>query len=126
MNEQELKLVLQEGENYFCITFKQSREYLKMAEAKDVRGELEKRWSEKWSGIGLTKRQIEILILIKENPKISRRELSEKLSINPSAVQKHLKKLKEKRVLRRIGPDRGGYWEVVGGKKNEQQSENWL
>jgi len=105
------------NENYFYITFKQSREYLKMAETKDVRGELEKRWSEKWSEIGLTKRQIEILILIKENPKISRRDLSEKLSINPSAVQKHLKKLKEKRVLRRIGPDRGGYWEVVEGEE---------
>jgi len=109
------------NENYFYITFKQSREYLKMAEARDVRGELEKRWSEKWSEkwseIGLTKRQIEILMLIKENPKISRRELSKILSINPSAVQKHLKKLKEKRVLRRIGPDRGGYWEVVEEKE---------
>jgi len=114
MDKKELNLILHEGEGY-KIEFKQSREYLKMAETKDVRGELEKRWSEKWSEIGLTKRQIGILMLIKENPKISRRELSEKLSINPSAVQKHLKKLKEKRVLRRIGPDRGGYWEVVGG-----------
>jgi HTH domain. len=52
---------------------------------------LEKKWSERWSEIGLTKRQIEILMLINENPKISRKQLSEKLNINPSVIQKHMK-----------------------------------
>jgi len=80
---------------------------------------LEKKWSERWSEIGLTKRQIEILMLINENPKISRKQLSEKLNINPSVIQKHMKKLKEKRALRRIGPDRGGYWEVLGMRDEE-------
>ncbi len=56
-----------------------------------------------------------ILQLIKENPVVSRKELSSKLKINESAVQKHLENLKKKGLLRRIGADRGGYWEVVGG-----------
>jgi ATP-dependent DNA helicase RecG len=52
---------------------------------------------------------------IKEKPTISRKELSAELKINESAVQKHLENLKKKGLLRRIGADRGGYWEVAGG-----------
>ncbi len=51
---------------------------------KVVRKGGQKRWSE------LNKRQAEILQLIKENQKITRKMLSEKLNINPSAVQKHI------------------------------------
>ena len=31
-------------------------------------------------------------------------------------VKKQLRKLKEEDVLRRIGPDRGGHWEICKGK----------
>ena len=55
----------------------------------------------------------EILELIKENPSIARKELSEKLNINPSAIQKHIQKMKEANIIRRVGADRGGYWEIV-------------
>jgi ATP-dependent DNA helicase RecG len=65
------------------------------------------------SGQIISKRQREILDIIKDNPTISREELSKTLSINPSAVQRHLNKLKEKGLLKRIGPDKGGHWEVV-------------
>jgi ATP-dependent DNA helicase RecG len=61
----------------------------------------------------LTKKQQQILEIIQDNPKMSRLELSKDLGINPSAVQKHIEKLKEKGLLRRIGPDKGGYWEVL-------------
>ena len=54
-----------------------------------------------------------ILQLIKEKPAVSRKELSVELKINESAVQKHLGNLKKKGLLRRIGADRGGHWEVV-------------
>ena len=67
----------------------------------------EKRWVE------LTERQEEILDLIEQNNKISRKQLSEILSINPSAIQKHISKLKQKGLIKRIGPDKGGYWEIV-------------
>ena len=67
----------------------------------------QKRWSE------LTERQEEILNLIEQNNKISRKQLSDILNINPSAIQKHINKLKQKGLLKRIGPDKGGYWEVI-------------
>lgn len=63
--------------------------------------------------ISLTKRQKEVITLIDDNPKITRKELAEKFQINESAVQKHIVNLKEKNVIKRIGGDRGGYWKVT-------------
>ena len=39
--------------------------------------------------------------------------LSEELGINPSVIQKHINKLKQKGLLKRIGPAKGGYWEII-------------
>ena len=64
-------------------------------------------------GQKLTQKQMEILSIIKQNPHITKPELSEKLGINPSAVDKHIKALRDKEVLNRIGPDKGGYWNVT-------------
>ena len=50
--------------------------------------------------------------LIKTNPYITRDELSKVLGISPSAIQKHIDKLKEVRI-RRIGGDFGGHWEII-------------
>jgi len=59
------------------------------------------------------KRWSEVLNLIQENPPISRKELAEKLSINPSAVQKHIQKLKTEGFIKRFDGDRGGHWEII-------------
>ena len=61
----------------------------------------------KWSETAL-----KILDLIKQNPKISRKELCESLQINPSAIQKHITKLKEQKLIERIGGAKGGEWKV--------------
>ena len=62
---------------------------------------------------GGQKRWSEILELIKENPKITRNELSEKLGINSSAIQKHIQKLKSENRIERIGGAKGGYWRII-------------
>ena len=67
----------------------------------DVGGQ--KKWSETTQ---------KVYALIKENPSISRKELSETLSINPSAVQKHIEKLKKEGVIIRKNGAKGGHWEV--------------
>ena len=59
----------------------------------------------------LTERQQEVLELIKTNPFISRKQLSEKLGINPSAIQKHIDSLKKKGIISRDS-DTTGYWEI--------------
>ena len=53
-----------------------------------------------------------ILQLIKDNPSITRKVLSETLGISPSAIQKHIDRLKTEGIIVRNGGDRGGSWEV--------------
>ena len=66
---------------------------------------------ERWSELNINQRKI--LGFMVDNPTISRRKLSEKLNINQSAIQKHIEKLKKKGFLRRVGPAKGGYWEII-------------
>ena len=40
-------------------------------------------------------------------------ELAERLSLSVKAIEKNIKALKAGDRLRRIGPDKGGRWEVV-------------
>jgi len=55
---------------------------------------------------------VRLLELIVEKTDITRKELSEKLQINPSAVQKHIDKLKNEGVISREGSDKKGCWKV--------------
>ena len=54
-----------------------------------------------------------ILDLIVTNSKITSTQMSESLGINRSAVSKHLKKLQEEGIIKRIGPDKGGQWIIT-------------
>ena len=64
------------------------------------------------TSIHLTDRQKDVLDLIRQNNKISRKALSAALDIAESAVQKHLESLKEKGAIKREGGSRG-WWEVL-------------
>ena len=72
----------------------------KSGQKKVVRKSGRKKWSD-------------VLELIKNNPKITRAELSDKLEINPSAVQRHIQKLKSNDSIERVGGDKGGYWKII-------------
>lgn len=54
-----------------------------------------------------------ILAVIAERPGITINELAGTVGIGASAIKKHLRNLKNKGLLRRIGPDKGGHWEVM-------------
>ena len=60
----------------------------------------------------LNDNQIKILEYIKENPKITRNELANKLSISSDGVKYNLKQLVDKKIIERIGADNGGYWNI--------------
>jgi len=62
--------------------------------------------------IKLNKNQLKIINFIKDNPKITRNELAEKLNITTDGVKYNLKKLIENNLIERIGPDNGGYWNI--------------
>jgi ATP-dependent DNA helicase RecG len=84
-----------------------------------VGGKLGERWSERWSEkwsekwSELNENQRRIIDLMEKKPGITRRELSEALKINQSAIQKHIDKLKKEGIIRRVGPAKSGHWEVV-------------
>lgn len=54
-----------------------------------------------------------ILDAIKSNPKITQNELMEVTSLTRRGVEWNLAKPKEKDIIKRIGPSKGGYWKVV-------------
>ena len=53
------------------------------------------------------------LRLIKENPSITNKELARLCDITEDGVFYHIKKMKAAGIIRRIGPDKGGHWEVI-------------
>ena len=54
-----------------------------------------------------------ILDLIKQNPYITTTEIAETLGISRRAITKQIANLKENNQIRRIGPDKGGHWEII-------------
>lgn len=54
-----------------------------------------------------------IVSLIKENPRHSAKSLAKEIGISAKGVEKQLAKLKSNGIIRRIGPDKGGLWEVM-------------
>ncbi len=54
-----------------------------------------------------------ILQLLKDHPNYSARKLAEIIGITPKAIEKHLAILKAEGVIKRDGPDKGGFWIVL-------------
>ena len=54
-----------------------------------------------------------IVNILSQSPSATVRELSEILGLSRRGVEEQMKSLKQKGIIRCIGPDKGGYWEVV-------------
>lgn len=62
---------------------------------------------------GLVENQKQIIKLIGGNPSISKKELSDKIGISTTAIDKNITQLKKKGLLQRVGPDKGGHWVIL-------------
>jgi Fic family protein len=60
-----------------------------------------------------SQREVEILELLSARPRLSARELGEKLGISQRAIEKHLAALQQRGRLRRLGSPRSGSWQVL-------------
>lgn len=60
-----------------------------------------------------------ILRLIKDSPQITINELSEKIGKSTRNIEMQIQKLKAQQKIVRIGPDKGGYWEVKSEQKGK-------
>ncbi len=78
------------------------------------------RWSEKWSE-KLNENQQKIIENIKNNPYITISELSSKLKLSTTAIENNIKKLKDKGIIKRIGPAKGGHWEIINQNKKDKE-----
>lgn len=54
-----------------------------------------------------------ILLLLQDNPAFAIPELAVKIGKSESAVERAIRKLHKSELLKHIGPDKGGYWEVT-------------
>ena len=60
----------------------------------------------------LTENRILIIKLMIEDPYISKSELSKHIGISENSISRNIEALRGK-YLRRVGPDKGGFWEVI-------------
>ena len=63
--------------------------------------------------IKVTINQQKIIDAIKDNPYIKQAELAEIIGITPKSIKSNMKKLQEEGIIRRIGANKNGYWEVA-------------
>jgi len=75
------------------------------------------KWLEKTGEKSREKTVEKITRIIKENPTITIKELSLLLSLTRRGVEEQIKSLKAKGIIRRVGPDKGGHWEVIEQKE---------
>ena len=54
-----------------------------------------------------------LVVLLRSTPGITQQELSSALGVARSTLNLRLSELKKIGAIRRVGPDRGGHWEVV-------------
>ncbi len=54
-----------------------------------------------------------IMAIIRANPKVTQRELIQLTGLTRSGVEKNIRNLREKGLLRRVGSDKRGYWEII-------------
>jgi predicted HTH transcriptional regulator len=71
---------------------------------KDIEKDLEK--------VHLSKNLKRIVDEMLQNKFITQSELANKIAINEKNVRNNINKLKSKGLIQRIGPDKGGYWQV--------------
>ena len=62
---------------------------------------------------GLAESQKKILVLMQAKPNISKKDLAAAVGISTTAIDKNITILKAKNLLKRVGPDKGGHWEVA-------------
>ena len=62
--------------------------------------------------VNLTQIQQNIITVIKQNPFISQIEIAKELSIARETVNRNMKKLQEQGIIKRVGADKNGHWEI--------------
>lgn len=73
--------------------------------ADDKSGESSEKTSEKTSE--------KIFGYLQENPQMTIAELSSEIGVTTRTIERNLEQLRIKNRIKRVGPDKGGHWEVL-------------
>lgn len=106
-----------ESDTFFRAIFHRSPE-LALKKEHDV---TEKGFGEKFKGSS-EKSSEKILAILRVQKMASAREIAKVLGLTPRAVEKQIAVLRATGRLRRVGPAKGGYWEV--GEQDARRSED--
>ncbi|MDU9048960.1 MAG: HTH domain-containing protein [Candidatus Electrothrix sp. Rat3] len=82
---------------------------------KESEGEQSKTPGKRWENAGKTlgKTTEQILQFLTATPTMTIPELADLLNRSESAVERAIRKLRQTEKLKRIGPAKGGYWQVL-------------
>ena len=85
-------------------------------DSNDAASEREAKTREKSVVKSVVKNSDQILAHLKENPSATRQQLAAETGLTIRGVERNLKVLKNAGRIRRVGPAKGGHWEVVNGQ----------
>ncbi len=102
------------SENNTSVKFKISSDWFTVVFERKIEGSatIEKTHLDRL-GDRLGDNQLKIVYFMSQNKTISIPELSTAIGISTTAIEKHIKGLKDKGIIKRIGSAKGGYWEVM-------------
>ena len=66
------------------------------------------KWPEKWPGIAIS-----IMKAIVSSNTVTIAELETITGYGHTTVKKILREMQREQIIRRVGPDKGGHWEIV-------------
>jgi ATP-dependent DNA helicase RecG len=95
----EPQTIFKEVGTHFIVVFKRKTE----AQRKEITAEEET----------TQKTTQKIISIIKSDPQVSRKRLARKIGLTEDGIKYHLAQLKKKGIVKRIGPDKGGYWKII-------------
>jgi ATP-dependent DNA helicase RecG len=67
---------------------------------------------------GHVNRKNEIIAALKDNPQLTLRQIAEIANISYRTVRCEMDDLREKGIVKRIGSDKTGHWEVIAFEKS--------
>ena len=62
-----------------------------------------------------------IVKAIFQNPNITIAELAEAVNISVNGVEWQIRQLKKKNIIRRVGADKGGYWQIITESEDKKE-----
>ena len=61
----------------------------------------------------LQKQDVSIIMLLLNDPNLTTQKIAEQLQVSRQTIATRIKKLQQEGYVKRIGPDKGGRWEVI-------------